>query len=74
VMVVDQTNKADMRPVKMGERLGALWEVTAGLKPGDKVIVEGFQKVRPGTPVVVKEWVPAATQVASATVDSGKEH
>jgi len=73
VMVVDQTNKADMRPVKMGERLGALWEVSGGLKPGDKVIVEGFQKIRPGSAIVVKEWVPAATQVASATVDSGKE-
>lgn len=73
VMVVDQTNKADMRPVKMGERLGALWEVTAGLKPGDKVIVEGFQKIRPGSPVVVKEWVPAVAQVATANKDSGKE-
>jgi len=73
VVVVDQTNKADIRPVKMGERLGALWEVTDGLKSGDKVIVEGFQKIRPGSPVVVKEWVPAAAQVASATINSGKE-
>ncbi len=73
VVVVDQTNKADMRPVKMGERLGALWEVTDGLKSGDKVIVEGFQKIRPGSPVVVKDWVPAAAQVASATINSGKE-
>ena len=73
VMVVDQTNKAGMRPVKMGERLGALWEVTDGLKTGDKVIVEGFQKVRPGSLVVVKEWVPAVAQLASATINSGKE-
>ena len=73
VMVVDQKNTAGMRPVTMGERLGSLWEVTDGLKPGDKVIVQGFQKVRPGSPVVVNEWVPAATQVASATVNSGKE-
>ena len=73
VMVVDQKNTAGMRPVTMGERLGSLWEVTDGLKPGDKVIVQGFQKVRPGSPVVVSEWVPAATQVASATVNSEKE-
>jgi RND family efflux transporter MFP subunit len=73
VVVVDQTNKADMRPVKMGERLGALWEVTDGLKSGDKVIVEGFQKIRPGSPVVIKESVPAVAQVASATINSGKE-
>ena len=73
VMVVDQKNTTGMRPVMMGERLGSLWEVTDGLKPGDKVIVQGFQKVRPGSPVVVSEWVPAATQVASATVNSEEE-
>jgi membrane fusion protein (multidrug efflux system) len=73
VVVVDQTNKADMRPVKMGERLGALWEVTDGLKSGDKVIVEGFQKIRPGSLVVTKDWVPSVAQAASATINSGKE-
>ena len=33
-----------MRPVKMGERFGALWEVVEGLKPGDKVVVAGNAK------------------------------
>jgi membrane fusion protein, multidrug efflux system len=70
VMVVDQTNKAGMRPVKMGERFGAFWEVVEGLNVGDKVIVQGMQKTPPGVPVVVKEWTPAAAQVASvASVD-----
>jgi membrane fusion protein (multidrug efflux system) len=73
VIVVDQTNKASMRPVKLGERLGGLWEVTDGLKSGDKVIVEGFQKVRPGTAVVTREWAPPSLQVASITIDAGKE-
>ena len=73
VIVVDQTNKASMRPIKVGERLGGLWEITDGLKPGDRIIVEGYQKVRPGAEVVVKEWVPPALQVASVTVDAGKE-
>jgi RND family efflux transporter MFP subunit len=73
VMVVDQTNKAGMRPVKMGERFGALWEVVEGLKAGDKVIVEGMQKTPPGTPVIVKEWTPAATQVASVASAERKE-
>src|SRR5947207_3068659 len=36
--VVDQNNKVSIRPVKMGERIGAMWEVTEGLKPGDKEI------------------------------------
>jgi RND family efflux transporter MFP subunit len=73
VMVVDQTNKADMRPVKMGERFGAFWEVVEGLKAGDKVIVQGMQKTPPGTPVVVKEWTPAAAQVASVASAERKE-
>jgi len=73
VIVVDEANKAGMCPVKLGERLGGLWEVTDGLRPGDRVIVEGYQKVRPGTEVVVKEWVPPALQVASVTIDAGKE-
>jgi RND family efflux transporter MFP subunit len=65
IAVVDQNNKVSIRPVKMGERIGALWEVTDGLKPGDKVIVQGLQKAREGSTVAVKEWTPPATQVAS---------
>jgi RND family efflux transporter MFP subunit len=73
VMVVDQTNTVGMRPVKMGERFGALWEVVEGVKAGDKVIVQGMQKTPPGTSVVVKEWTPAAAQVASAASAERKE-
>jgi membrane fusion protein (multidrug efflux system) len=73
VMVVDQTNKAGMRPVKMGERFGALWEVVEGLKAGDRVIVQGMQKTPPGAPVIVKEWTPAAAQVASIVSAERKE-
>jgi len=73
VMVVDQTNKAGMRPVKMGERFGALWEVVQGLRAGDKVIVQGMQKTPPGAPVIVKEWMPAAAQVASVVSTARKE-
>jgi len=66
VVVVDQNNKASIRPVKMGERIGALWEVTDGLKPGEKIIVQGWQKVREGSPVTVKEWTPPAQSPAPA--------
>src|SRR5437867_2881138 len=65
VAVVDQNNKVSIRPVKMGERIGALWEVTEGVKPGDKVVVQGLQKAREGSSVAVKEWTPPANQVAS---------
>jgi RND family efflux transporter MFP subunit len=58
VAVVDQKNKVSIRPVKMGERIDALWEVTEGLKPGDRVVVQGAQKIKEGSTVTVKEWPP----------------
>jgi len=70
VAVVDQNNKVSIRPVKMGERIGALWEVTDGLKPGDKVVVQGVQKAREGSTVTVKEWVSPTDQMAAATSTS----
>ena len=66
VAVVDQDNKVSIRPIKMGERVGALWQVTDGLKPGDKVVVEGVQKAREGSTVTVKEWTPPAQSPAPA--------
>jgi membrane fusion protein (multidrug efflux system) len=65
VAVVDQDNKVSIRPVKMGERIGAMWQVAEGLKPGDRVVVQGVQKAREGSTVTVKEWTPPAQQVAS---------
>jgi RND family efflux transporter MFP subunit len=65
VAVVDQNNKVSIRPVKMGERIGAMWEVTEGLKPGDKVVVQGVQKAREGSTVTVKDWTPPADALVS---------
>jgi membrane fusion protein (multidrug efflux system) len=65
VAVVDQNNKVSLRPVKMGERIGAMWEVTDGLKPGDRVVVQGGQKVREGSPVTLKEWTPPGDALVS---------
>lgn len=45
--------KAESRPVKMGPRVGNLWMVDEGLTAADVVVVEGFQKTPPGTPVNV---------------------
>jgi membrane fusion protein (multidrug efflux system) len=64
VAVVDPNNKVTLRPVKMGERIDSQWEVIDGLKPGDKVIVQGWQKVREGSPVTPKEWTPPAQSPA----------
>jgi membrane fusion protein (multidrug efflux system) len=65
VAVIDQNNKVSIRPVKMGERIGAMWEVTEGLKPGDKVVVEGIQKAREGAQVTAKEWTPPKDALVS---------
>jgi RND family efflux transporter MFP subunit len=51
VAVVTEANTIDMRTVKVGERVGPLWIIEEGVHPGERVVVEGLQKVRPGMPV-----------------------
>lgn len=58
VAVVGPDNKAHIQPVKMGRRIDQQWIVEEGLKPGDRVIVEGVQKAREGAPVNPKPWTP----------------
>ena len=65
VAVVGNDNKVSIRPVKMGERIGAMWEVLEGLKPGDKVVVQGLQKAHEGSTVTAKEWTPPADALVS---------
>ncbi len=65
VAVVDQNNNVSIRPVKMGERIGAMWEVTEGLKPADRVVVQGLQKAREGSTVTAKDWTPPADALVS---------
>jgi membrane fusion protein, multidrug efflux system len=72
VAVVDENNKVSIRPVKMGERIGSMWEVTEGLKPGDRVIVQGLQKAREGSTVAVKDWTPPADALVSKTDPENK--
>ncbi|MEQ8151544.1 MAG: efflux RND transporter periplasmic adaptor subunit [Smithellaceae bacterium] len=57
VAVVGTDNKVDIRPVKTAERIDNLWIILDGLKPGERVVVEGIQKVRPGMPVTPKPFV-----------------
>jgi membrane fusion protein (multidrug efflux system) len=52
VAVVDAQNKVAIANVKPGDRVGALWVIDDGLKPGDRVIAEGVLKVGPGSTVV----------------------
>ena len=72
VAVVDKNNKVSIRPVKMGERIGAMWEITEGLKPGDRVIVQGQQKAREGSTVAVKDWTPPPDALVSKADEQKK--
>ena len=60
VAVVDGENKVSIRPVKVGDRVGTEWIVAEGLKQGERVVVEGVQKVRPGVQVNPKPFAAEA--------------
>jgi membrane fusion protein, multidrug efflux system len=66
VYVIGAGNKAEARPLKLGPALGGEWIVEDGLKAGDKVIVEGSQKLQPGAVVAPEEWKPAAQNPGQA--------
>jgi RND family efflux transporter MFP subunit len=56
VAVVDKDNRVSMRPVQVGQRTDTMWVIDGGLKPGDRVIVEGQQNLRPGMTVQTKPF------------------
>jgi RND family efflux transporter MFP subunit len=60
VAVVDKENKVSIRPVKVGDTSGSEWVIAEGLKPGERVVAEGVQKVRPGMVVSPKPFVAQA--------------
>jgi len=76
VAVVTADNKADVRTVKVGERYGSDWIIEEGIKLGEKVVVEGVQKARPGSPVDPKPFVKDAAEkkeaAATAPAQAGK--
>ena len=60
VAVVEGDKKVSIRPVKVGDRVGSMWIVAEGLKPGEQVIAEGIQKVKAGMLVNPKPYNAAA--------------
>ena len=57
VAVLDGANKVTVETVKIGDRAGSMWVITEGLKPGQRVVVEGIQKAVSGTTVNPKPFV-----------------
>jgi membrane fusion protein (multidrug efflux system) len=71
IAVVGEDNKVDVRQVKPGERVGSDWIISEGLKPGEKIVVEGTQKVRPGVMVSPKPFSAAPGMGASPVAGMG---
>jgi RND family efflux transporter MFP subunit len=67
VAVVDAENKVHIQPVRVGERTGTHWVIQEGLKPGERVIVEGLQKVREGTQVTTTNAPAESLQLNGST-------
>jgi RND family efflux transporter MFP subunit len=59
VAVVGSNDKVSVRTVRVGDRTGSMWIIEEGVKPGERVVVEGVQKVREGMPVKVTAAAPA---------------
>lgn len=73
-MVVGKEGKVEVRPVVVSRALGDKWLVENGLQPGDKVIVEGLQKIQLGMPVQASEAGAAgAKKPAAPAVDAAKQ-
>ena len=67
VAVVDQDNTVKIRNVKLGEREGQLWVVESGLNSGERVVVEGVQKVRDGAKVAPRPQEESAKVAGGET-------
>lgn len=66
VYVLGAGNKVAPRPVRLGTSVGSSWIVENGLQPGEKVVVEGAQKMFPDAEVVPEPWQPSAEAAAPA--------
>ncbi len=73
ILVVTPENRAMFRPIKVGVRVGPNWIITDGLKPGERVVVEGIQKIQmaaAANPQFVKEGVPVSPKPYQAPAES----
>ena len=74
VMVVDADGKVSPRPIKVGSVQDGQWIVLEGLKAGEQVMVDGFQKLQPGAPVKAVPWqaAPAGAGGSSSAAAASK--
>jgi membrane fusion protein (multidrug efflux system) len=74
VFVVGPDNKLAVKTVTVGPRVGSLWVIEKGLDAGDRVVVEGAQRLRPGTVVTPKDAPPADAGSGTAEALPAGEH
>ena len=65
IAVVGPNNRADVRNVQAGQRIGSLWVIERGLSPGERVVVDGFSRVKSGAPVTPTEAPPLPMRAAA---------
>lgn len=74
VMVVGSDGKVQMRPIKVGGQQDGQWLVLEGLKAGEQVMVDGFQKLRGDAPVKPVPWQPHAAAAAPGAPQASAKH
>ncbi len=62
VLIIDDTNHTQLRTVETGDASGDKWIITSGLQVGDRMVIEGHLKARPGSPVTAEPYVPARSR------------
>ena len=70
-LVVGADNTVELRSIRTDRAVGDQWLVTSGLKPGDRVIVEGIQSAKPGAKVVPEEYRPPDVKAAQTATAEG---
>lgn len=65
VVVVTPENKAEIRPVKVGRRIEQGWIIEEGLKPGERIVVEGLHRTREGIVVSPQPWAESSPTATS---------
>jgi len=72
VAIIDASNKVAFRNVKVGQRVGSDWVIEDGVKPGERVVVEGLQRIRDGMTVEAKPAPPVPTAAAAVVQTAGE--
>jgi membrane fusion protein (multidrug efflux system) len=70
VAVIGGNNKVSIRPIKVGPKVDTMWIVDEGLKPGDRIVAEGVQKVREGMEVQAKPFQPVSPAMQKSNTAS----